>query len=71
MVSAPEPLLVFIRRAGETQIACVFNMGAAPAVFGDERLAGAAILGPGAGEATLDGAALHMGAHSARFLRLA
>ena len=71
MVSAPEPILAFIRREGDQQIACLFNMGPAPAVFGDERLAGAAILPPGAGEARLDGAALHMGAHSARFLRLA
>jgi alpha-glucosidase len=71
MITAPEPILAFIRRSGAEQVACVFNMGAAPAIFGDERLAGAEVLEPGTGEANLDGAALHLGAHSARFLRLA
>jgi alpha-glucosidase len=46
-------------------------MSAAPAVYGDERLAGGEILSPSAGEASLDGAALHLGPHAARFLRLA
>lgn len=70
-ITAPEPILAFIRRDGDQQVVCVFNLGAAPAVFGDERLAGASVLEPGAGDASLDGAALHMGPHSARFLRLA
>ncbi|WP_332771995.1 alpha-amylase family glycosyl hydrolase [Phenylobacterium sp.] len=71
MISAPEPILAFLRREGEERIACVFNMGAAPAVFGDERLAGASVLAPSAGEARLDGAALHLGPRAVRFLRLA
>jgi alpha-glucosidase len=71
MITAPEPVLAFIRREGEEAIACVFNMGPAAAVFGDERLAGAQVLEPGAGEARLDGAALHLEAYAARFLRLA
>ena len=46
-------------------------MSAAPAIFGDERLAGGELLAPSTGEARLDGAALHLGPHAARFLRLA
>ena len=71
MIAAPEPILAFVRREAAEQVVCVFNMGAVPAVFGDERLGGAELLAPGTGEATLDGAALHLGPHAARFLRLA
>lgn len=70
MIVTPEPVLAFIRREGGEAIACIFNMGRSPAVFGDERLGGAETLSPGAGEARLDGAALHLGPHAARFLRL-
>ena len=71
MITAPEPVLAFIRHEGEEAVACVFNMSAAPAVFGDERLAGARMLEPGPGAARLDGAALHLEAYAARFLQLA
>ena len=71
MITTPEPVLAFIRYEGAERIACVFNMSAAPAIFGDERLAGGELLAPSTGEAKLDGAALHLGPHAARFLRLA
>jgi len=71
MIAAPEPILAFLRQEGGERIACLFNMGASEAVFGDERLAGAQRLSPSAGEARLDGAALHLGPHAVRFLRLA
>ena len=71
MITTPEPVLAFIRYEGAERIACAFNMSAAPAIFGDERLAGGELLTPSTGEASLDGAALHLGPHAARFLRLA
>ena len=71
MITTPEPVLAFIRYEGAERIACAFNMSAAPAIFGDERLAGGELLAPSTGEAKLDGAALHLGPHAARFLRLA
>jgi alpha-glucosidase len=71
MIEAPEPILAFLRRQGVETIACVFNMSGVPVVFGDERLAGAEPLEPSTGAAGLDGAALHLGPHAARFLRLA
>lgn len=71
MITTPDPVLAFIREEGSQRIACVFNMGAAPAIFADERLASAEPAGPAAGESRLDGAALHLGPHATVFLRLA
>jgi len=71
LIDAPEPILAFFREDGAQRIACVFNMSGERHVFGDARLAGGEVLAAGAGEAHLDGAALHLGPHAARLVRLA
>jgi alpha-glucosidase len=71
LIDAPEPILAFFREEDTQRIACVFNMSAERHVFGDARLAGGEVLAAGAGDANLDGAALHLGPHAARLVRLA
>lgn len=70
LIDAPEPILAFFRNERSERIACIFNMSAERHVFGDERLAGGELLAVGPGEASLDGAALHLGPHAARFVRV-
>ena len=69
-IDAPEPILAFFREDGAERIACVFNMSGERHVFGDERLDGGQMLPAGAGEARLDGGALHLGPYAARLVKV-
>jgi alpha-glucosidase len=71
LLEATDPVLAFLRVAGHETVACVFNMGAAPADFEDPRLSRGALLPVQAGEASLDGCVLTLGPYGAAFVRLA
>ena len=70
ILAAPDPVLAFVRRDGGTAVACVFNMGGAPAAWSDPRLADADPLEPCSGESALSSDTLALGPYAVRILRL-
>ena len=70
MIDTPEPVLAFVRRAGDEQVLCVFNMSGSPASFEAASLASGTLFSEGPGEARLGSQSLDLGPHAARFLRL-
>jgi len=68
---APDPLLAFERREGAEAVLCAFNLGGGPTVLTDARLAGGAVMDVRTGDGALSGQTLELGAHAARFVRLA
>jgi alpha-glucosidase len=69
-LDTPDPVLAFVRRRGDEAVACVFNLGAAPAVMQHEALSEAELL-PVGGEAELRAGSLGLSPYAAVFLRLA
>jgi alpha-glucosidase len=64
------PLIAFIRRHGDTSIACVFNLSSDPQVLASPALAGAELLWLRSGEADLRGESVGLSPHAACFLRI-
>ena len=66
----PDPVLGFVRRAGETAVACLFNMSGEPRFVDAPELAGARLLLVRAGDADLRGGSIGLSEYAAAFLEL-
>lgn len=67
-LATPDPILGFVRRHGDDEVICLFNLSREPQFLDLASLAGAVLLPVRAGDADLRGGSIGLSAHAAVFL---